>query len=193
MQLDFLFLFNSILLGTGLAMDAFSVSLVNGLNEPKMSRVRLCEIAGVFAFFQAFMPMTGWFLVKSVADKFTAFQKFIPWIALLLLLYIGINMLREGIKNDGVEKNVAAVSVTELIIQGIATSIDALSVGFTISSYNAVMAFLCSLIIAAVTFLICAAGIIIGRHCGTKFSGKSSMLGGMILIFIGIEIFIKGI
>lgn len=193
MQCDFLFLFNSILLGIGLAMDAFSVSLVNGLNEPKMSRIRLCEIAGVFAFFQAFMPMTGWFLVKSIADKFTAFQKFIPWIALLLLLYIGINMLREGIKNDGEEKSVAAVSVAELIIQGIATSIDALSVGFTISSYNLLMAFVCSLIIASVTFLICAAGIIIGSYCGTKFSGKSSMIGGVILIFIGLEIFIKGI
>ncbi len=193
MQCGFLFLFNSVLLGIGLAMDAFSVSLVNGLNEPKMSRIRLCEIAGVFAFFQAFMPMIGWFLVKSVADKFTAFQKFIPWIALLLLLYIGINMLREGIKNDGEEKSVVAVSVTELIIQGIATSIDALSVGFTISSYNVFMAFMCSLIIAAVTFLICATGIILGRNCGTKFSGKSSILGGVILIFIGIEIFIKGI
>ena len=193
MQCDFLFLFNSILLGIGLAMDAFSVSLVNGLNEPKMSRIRLCEIAGVFAFFQAFMPMTGWFLVKSIADKFTAFQKFIPWIALLLLLYIGINMLREGIKNDGEEKSVAAVSVAELIIQGIATSIDALSVGFTISSYNLLMAFVCSLIIASVTFLICVAGIVIGSHCGTRYSGKSSMLGGVILIFIGLEIFIKGI
>lgn len=193
MQCDFLFLFNGILLGIGLAMDAFSVSLVNGLNEPKMSRIRLCEIAGVFAFFQAFMPMTGWFLVKSIADKFTAFQKFIPWIALLLLLYIGINMLREGIKNDGEEKSVAAVSVAELIIQGIATSIDALSVGFTISSYNLLMAFVCSLIIASVTFLICVAGIVIGSHCGTRYSGKSSMLGGVILIFIGLEIFIKGI
>lgn len=193
MQLSFLFLFNSVLLGVGLAMDAFSVSLVNGLNEPRMSKIRLCEIAGVFAFFQAFMPMTGWFLVKSIADKFTVFQKFIPWIALFLLLYIGINMLREGIKNNGEEKETAAVSVAELIIQGIATSIDALSVGFTISDYNAASALLCSVIIAAVTFLICTAGIIIGRHCGTKFSGKSSMLGGAILIFIGIEIFIKGI
>ncbi len=193
MHCDFLFLFNSVLLGIGLAMDAFSVSLVNGLNEPNMSRIRLCEIAGVFAFFQAFMPMTGWFLVKSVADKFTAFQKFIPWIALFLLLYIGINMLREGIKNDGKENKNTGVGVSELIIQGIATSIDALSVGFTISSYNVAMAFICSLIIAAVTFLICAAGIIIGRHCGTRYSGKSSMLGGAILIFIGIEIFIKGI
>lgn len=193
MQCSFLFLFNSILLGIGLAMDAFSVSLVNGLNEPRMSRSRLCEIAGVFAFFQAFMPMTGWFLVKSIADKFHAFQKFIPWIALFLLLYIGINMLREGIKNNGEEHKITAVSVAELIVQGIATSIDALSVGFTISEYNAVLALICSLIIAAVTFFICAGGIIIGRHCGTKFSGKSSILGGIILIFIGIEIFIKGI
>ena len=177
----------------GLAMDAFSVSLVNGLNEPCMSRIRLCEIAGVFAFFQAFMPMTGWFLVKSVADKFIVFQKFIPWIALFLLLYIGINMLREGTKNNGEENKNAAVGVSELIIQGIATSIDALSVGFTISSYNTLMALICSAIIAVVTFVICAAGIIIGRHCGTRYSGKSSMLGGVILIFIGIEIFIKGI
>jgi putative Mn2+ efflux pump MntP len=188
-----MFFFNSVLLGIGLAMDAFSVSLANGLNEPCMCKKKEIEIAGIFAFFQALMPMTGWWLVKSLAEKFVSFQKFIPWIALILLLYIGINMLLEGKKGCGEIEKKGSAGLYSLIGQGIATSIDALSVGFTISEYNMIAALLTSFIIAVVTFIICFAGVIIGKHCGTKMTGKSSALGGIILIFIGIEIFITGI
>ena len=189
MEWSVLFLFNSIVLGIGLAMDAFSVSLANGLNEPKMKKSKMCSVAGVFAGFQALMPMLGWICVHMFVRYFKAFEKFIPWIALLLLLFIGGKMLMEGIKNNDGEVEKAEVSFAALMMQGIATSIDALSVGFTISEYGVIMATVCALIIAAVTFVICMAGLFIGKKVGTKLSGKANVLGGIILIFIGVEIF----
>ena len=161
MQWNILFFFNSVLLGVGLAMDAFSVSLANGLNEPHMSRRRMLGIAGVFAAFQALMPMTGWICVHTIVQYFRAFEKLIPWIALALL------------------------------VQGVATSIDALSVGFTIAEYDWLMALVCSLIIAAVTLCICLGGLVLGRKFGMRLAGRAQILGGAILIFIGLEIFIS--
>lgn len=193
MDFGFVFIFNSILLGMGLAMDAFSVSLANGLNEPKMKKRKMCGIAGVFAFFQALMPMIGWVCVHTVVQYFEAFEAFIPWIALGLLLFIGGKMLIEGIKNHTEEEENSGVGIGALLLQGIATSIDALSVGFTISHYGLVMALICALIIAIVTFIISMAGIFIGRKFGTKLANKASIFGGIILIFIGIEIFVTGV
>ncbi|MDD7602110.1 MAG: manganese efflux pump [Firmicutes bacterium] len=192
MEWNLVFFFNSILLGAGLAMDAFSVSLANGLSEPGMKRGRMCGIAGVFAFFQALMPMAGWICVHTVVQYFQSFEKCIPLIALALLGFIGGKMLLEGIRPQETAE-VVSVSASVLLMQGIATSIDALSVGFTIAEYGFVMALVCALIIAAVTFLICMAGLLIGRKAGTKLSGKASVLGGAILIAIGLEIFLTGI
>ena len=191
--MDIMFFLNSILLGIGLAMDAFSVSLANGLNEPKMRSKKFFAIAGTFAFFQAAMPMIGWFCVHTAAMYFKEFEKFIPWIALVLLLFIGGKMLIEGVKKTEEEKKIARLTKTALIVQGIATSIDALSVGFTIADYDAVKALIASVIIAAVTFVICVCGLKIGKKFGTKLENKAAILGGLILIGIGIEIFIKGI
>lgn len=193
MEWSLLFFFNSVMLGVGLAMDAFSVSLANGLNEPEMRKKKMCGIAGVFAFFQALMPMAGWICVHTIVQYFTAFEKFIPWIALVLLVIIGGNMLREGVKKkeENVEKKSLGLAV--LLVQGIATSIDALSVGFTIAGYGFVMALTCALIIALVTYFICMAGLIIGKKFGTKFSGRATIFGGIILILIGVEIFISGV
>ncbi len=185
-----MFYFNSILLGVGLAMDAFSVSLANGLNEPRMGRGRMCLIAGTFAFFQALMPMLGWLCVHTLLEHFRAFERLIPWIALLLLAYIGGSMLLEGLRGGEAEVS-SGLGAGALLLQGVATSIDALSVGFTIAEYGALMALVCSLIIAAVTFVICMLGLHIGRRMGTKLAGKASILGGVILIAIGLEIFIK--
>ena len=191
-MLTTLFFINSILLGVGLAMDAFSVSLVNGLNEPEMKRSKMAFISTVFGVFQTAMPLAGWFFVHTLVEKFKVFEKYIPWIALILLLYIGGKMLIEGIQNkDNDEK--AAVSFGELMIQGIATSIDALSVGFTIAEYTFFFAFLETAIIGIVTFVICIGGLILGKKVGTKISNKASILGGVILILIGLEIFIKGV
>lgn len=193
MEWSFVFFFNSVLLGVGLAMDAFSVSLANGLNEPAMKRRKLCGIAGVFAFFQALMPMIGWICVHTIVQYFKSFETLIPWIALVLLLFIGGKMLIEGIKNKESDEEHTGVGLTALLVQGVATSIDALSVGFTISDYGFVMALVCSMVIAAVTFIICMAGLFIGRKFGTKLAGKASILGGAILVFIGLEIWITGV
>ena len=189
---NFRFFFNSILLGVGLAMDAFSVSMANGLNEPTMKKNRMSMIAGMFAFFQFLMPMIGWICVHTIVQYFQMFEKFIPWIALFLLFYIGGNMLVEGIKG-GEEEELKGVGFKALMIQGVATSIDALSVGFTIADYGFLMAFVCSVIIAVVTFFICMGGLQIGKTVGTKLSNKASILGGVILIFIGMEIFVTGV
>ena len=193
MNLNFEFFFFSISIGIALAMDAFSVSLANGLNEPKMSKLKMCGVAGLFAFFQAFMPLTGWVCIKTVLSCFQAFEKLIPWIALALLGFIGGKMLVEGIKNKEGEEEKLPVGFLALVVQGIATSIDALSVGLKISDYGFAQAALSALIIAAVTFVICYAGIIIGKTFGTKLANKAGILGGVILIIIGIEIFVTGI
>ena len=189
MTWNFLFFMNSILFGVGLAMDAFSVSMANGLNEPKMGRARMCGIAGTFCAYQIIMPLIGWFCVHAIAEAFESFQKFIPWIALLLLLYIGGSMLIEGIKNKDSAEEKPAVGFGALMVQGIATSIDALSVGFTIADYSWQAAVVEALIIGVVTFGICMGGLAIGKKFGTKLAGKASILGGVILIAIGFEIF----
>jgi putative Mn2+ efflux pump MntP len=192
MEWSFVFFLNSALLGVGLAMDAFSVSLANGLHDPHMSRRRGAIIAGTFGVFQAVMPMAGWLCVHTIVELFSAFEKFVPWIALALLGYIGGKMLLEGIKGEEAEET-AELSAGALFMQGVATSIDALSVGFTISEYGWLMALVCSLIVATVTFFICEAGLSLGKKFGTKLSGKASILGGVILIGIGLEIFISGV
>ena len=192
MKLDFVFIFNSILLGVGLAMDAFSVSLANGLNEQNMKKGKVFGIAGVFAFFQGLMPLLGWVCIHSILSCFEAFEKFIPWIALILLVLIGGKMLLDGIfHKEGEEKK--TLGLWGLLLQGIATSIDALSVGFTIAEYDVKMALVSVLLIALVTFVICLCGIEIGKKFGTKLSNKATIFGGIILIAIGIEIFITGL
>lgn len=186
------FVITSIMMGVGLAMDAFSVSMANGLNEPKMKTNKMCGIAAVFAGFQALMPMTGWLCVHTIVTYFKAFEKFVPWIAFILLGYIGGKMLIDGIKNNE-DASVQTLTFGTLLIQGVATSIDALSEGFVISEYNWLMALTASLIIATVTFIICMFGVFIGKKFGTVLSNKAQIFGGIILIGIGIEIFVKGV
>ena len=193
-MLDFVFFFNSLLLGVGLAMDAFSVSLANGLNEPCMSRKKACGVAGVFGIFQGMMPFIGWVCVSTVAKYFSFFERLIPWIALALLLFIGGKMIYESLtckEEDGC--CCRSLTLGTLLVQGIATSIDALSVGFTIADYDWLLALISSLIISATTFLICLLGIEIGKRAGTHLAGKAGMLGGIILVIIGIEIFVTGV
>ncbi len=193
MNFNFTFFINSILLGIGLAMDAFSVSMANGLNDIKMNKRKIILIASVFAFFQFAMPMIGWICLHTIIQYFEAFENFIPWIALILLTFIGIKMMVESTNANKENSNIKKLSFGLLILQGIATSIDALSVGFTIAEYNLLMAFIASLIIAIVTFLLCIIGVIIGKKFGMHLSNKAQIIGGIILIIIGLEIFIKGI
>ncbi len=185
------FFLNAALLGVGLAMDAFSVSLANGLNDPGMGKGQMLRIAGTFAFFQFLMPLVGWACVRTVAQAFAAFQRAVPWIALALLGYIGGKMLYEGATGKAADEG--GLGGGTLLMQGVATSIDALSVGFTIERYGAAQALAASAIIAVVTLAICLGGLCIGRRFGTRLAGKASLLGGAILLLIGVEIFIKNV
>lgn len=192
MDWNIMFFSNAVLLGVGLAMDAFSVSLANGLRAPHMGVGKMCNIAGTFGAFQAAMPLLGWVCVHTIVQYFRAFEKCIPFIALALLLFIGGKMLIEGIRG-GEEEEAEAVSFGGLLLQGVATSVDALSVGFTIAEYDFLHALTAALLISAVTFGICIGGLFLGKRFGMRFSGKATMLGGVILILIGLEIFLTGI
>ena len=220
--MNFSFIRYSILLGVGLAMDAFSVSVANGLANPDMKRNVRIRIASVFAFFQFLMPLIGWGFVHLLAEKFATVKIFIPWIALGLLGFIGGKMIIEGIKDGKKEKEEAESGSNEegkdngneekedgsgneagndkkdlkfstLIIQGIATSIDALSTGFVIEEYTFPLALCCALIIAVVTFLLCILGVFLGRKFGMKLANRATIVGGIVLIAIGLEIFIKNL
>lgn len=190
--MDFEFFTVSIMFGIGLAMDAFSVSLANGMNEKRMKIGRMCTIAGIFAFFQAAMPLIGWVCVHTILEYFHGFSKFIPYIALALLSFIGGKMIYEGLhKNCDCED--CSVGLMGLAMQGIATSIDALSVGLDIGHYNFSEALVCALVIAIVTFIICMFGVYLGKKFGNMLSSKATVFGGVILVCIGIYIFIKGV
>ena len=201
--MDFMFFLTAAALGVGLAMDAFSVSLANGLQEPDMRPPRSALIAGTFAGFQIAMPMIGWFCVHTVAHYFRKFEPFIPYIALFLLLFIGGKMIVEafldkkkkaaegGEEAEESEAHLYRLGVAALLVQGVATSIDALSVGFTIAEYGTLEALAASLTIGVLTFAICTAGVWIGRKFGVKLAGKAAVLGGIILIAIGVEIFVS--
>lgn len=190
--MDFEFFVVSIMFGVGLAMDAFSVSLANGMNEKRMKVGRMCKIAGVFAFFQALMPLLGWVAVHTILEYFHEFSKFIPYIALILLAFIGGKMIMEGLRRN-CDCEDCGVGFWGLIVQGIATSIDALSVGLDIGEYNFAEAFVSSLVIALVTFVICMFGVYAGKKFGNMLSNKATVFGGVILVCIGIYIFVKGI
>ncbi len=189
------FFLNSILLGFALTMDAFSVSIADGLNEPRMKKKKMLFIAGTFAFFQFVMPLIGWACVYALLEKFKAFQYAVPWIALILLSFIGGKMIYENIRSRGIEEQETIegrrLTFIALLIQGIATSIDALSVGFTIANYTWNMALYACLLIALVTFIFCIIGVFFGKKISSKFSSYAELLGGIILIAIGLEIFIS--
>jgi len=189
--MDYLFIIEAILLGVGLAMDAFSVSIANGLNEPNMSKKKSVSISLTFGIFQYAMPLIGWLCVHYLLNAFNAFQPFIKWIALGLLLFIGGKMIIEALSGD--EDTSPALNITAIIIQGIATSIDALSVGFTIANYDFLKANIECLIIGVVTTIVCIFGTWVGKKIGTKFNKSASIIGGIILIAIGVLIFVEGV
>ncbi|MBQ8290414.1 MAG: manganese efflux pump [Clostridia bacterium] len=215
-----------LLFGIALAMDAFSVSLANGLHDSGMCRRRAIMIAGTFSVFQAAMPLIGWFLIHTALQYFNALGAAIPYIALVLLCFIGGKMIYDAIKEGQEEKALAgnagigiagntgiadesnlqneakppvkddctstvSLGFGALIVQGIATSIDALSVGFDIAHLTAPEALIEAAVIAAVTFVICIGGVYLGKKFGTKLAGSATALGGVILIAIGFEIFIS--
>lgn len=186
-------------LGAGLAMDACAVSMSNGLAEPKMKLGKIFTIAGFFGVFQIIMPILGYLAVTvlsaTLGENFTRiFGYLVPWIALTLLLILGIKMIVEGIKegkdsNKENEESVKKLTIGGLFVQAIATSIDALSVGVIYGNVVPLEAYTSFLIIGIVTFGISVAAVFIGKKFGTIFSNKATIAGGIILCAIGLEIF----
>lgn len=175
------------ILAVGLSMDAFAVSVCKGLSLGKISKKHMC-VAGIwFGGFQALMPLIGYFLGSFFAEKIT---KYSHWIAFILLIIIGSNMIKEGLRQE--EEVDANMDFKSMLILAIATSIDALAVGVT-------FAFLEVSIIPAIsfigvtTFIFSAVGVKIGSLFGTKYKSKSEFCGGIILILIAIKIVLDGL
>lgn len=179
----------SILLGIALSMDACAVSMANGLKENNMKIKKVVLIALLFAFFQGVMPFIGYLVGSATLTKISFI---IPWTALILLGIIGVKMIYEGVqfKKEFKHDDIEELTTSVIFLQAFATSIDALTVGFTISNYGFMEALLCVLIISLITFIICFIGVKIGEKCGIELGDKAQILGGVILIFIGLEIFI---
>ena len=187
------FVLNSALLGTGLAMDAFSVSVADAISEPCMKKRKVFSLPLLFALFQTAMPLIGWWLIHSLVEHFGAIQQFIPFISFGLLALIGGNMIKEGINCDCEDGCCNRLSIGILLMQGVATSIDALSVGLKLSEYDMAGALGSSAIIGAVTYLICLGGMFIGKKIGNILSNKAQIFGGAILCIMAIKFLIEGI
>ena len=183
----------AILLGLGLAMDACAVATTDGLSEPKMKWKKILLISGMFGLFQGMMPTFGYLAVTVfsliLGEGFTRiFTYFVPYLALIILCYLGIKLIVDTIKEKEEDKN-KNITFPIILIQAIATSIDALSVGVVLSDlifFEAMMSFL---FIGIITFGICVLAVNVGKKFGTLFSSKAGIIGGAILIFIGFEIF----
>lgn len=191
-----LFLLNSLLLGFALAMDAFSVSVADGLTLKDIKRSRKILIAFSYGLFQALMPMAGWIIVISSKTLFSRISPFIPWAALIILAFLGIKMIVEGFKKEKGEEEETSkfkdnFSMSVLLLQSVATSIDALSVGLANADLDLVHSLISSAIIGIVTFILCVFGVEAGNKIGSKISGISTVIGGVILVAIGVKIFLS--
>ena len=175
------------ILAVGLSMDAFAVSVCKGLSLGKIKPKHMC-IAGVwFGGFQALMPLIGYFLGSFFADKIT---KYSHWIAFVLLVIIGANMVREAFGEE--ERLDANMNPASMFLLAIATSIDALAVGVTFA-FLKVNIIYAVIFIGCVTFVCSAAGVKIGSIFGEKYKSKAEICGGIILILIGIKILLDGL
>ena len=189
MDWNFTFVFNSVLLGVGLAMDAFSVAMANGIREPKMRAGKMCGIAGIFGIFQGLMPLLGWLCIHTVVQYFEAFQDWIPWIALGLLGYIGGKMVWESLGEDS-DGCPVIFSIKELFVLAVATSIDALAVGITFAFLQVAIGGAMA-IIGCTTFVLSVIGVVIGNKFGSRYKQKAELTGGVILILIGLKILLE--
>lgn len=183
-----------ILLSFGLAMDAFAVSICKGLTLKKMDWKKLLIAGGYFGVFQAIMPFIGYCLIKLFKQN-EAISNFITkydhWIAFILLIIIGINMIIESFAKEEVDGN---FGFKTMFVLAIATSIDALSVGITFATMElAINIYWTVLIIGGITFILSALGVFIGNVFGLKFKQPAEIVGGVVLILIGLKILLNGL
>ena len=178
-------LISILLIGVGLAMDAFAVAVCKGLSMKKLEWKKAIIIALYFGAFQALMPVIGYFLGTAFEDLVI---KIDHWIAFILLGIIGINMIKEAFENDCENAN-DKVDFKTMIVLAIATSIDALAVGISLSVLN-VNIYLSILLIGVITFILSIFGVKIGNIFGDKYERKAEIVGGIILILMGLKILI---
>ena len=184
------FLLHCFLLGAGLSADAFTVSLANGLSNPRLSRRNMCAVAAVYAVFQALMPMVGRGALRFAAARFLWLRRWIPRTGAVLLFGIGANMLWESSRSSA-DRVSTPLDCSTLLLQGLATSVDALSAGFAIAHCAALPALTASGIIAAVTFFHCLIALEIGKRFGLLFSRHASACGGCVLLLVGVETLLR--
>lgn len=184
-----------LLIGVGLSMDAFAVSMCQGVSMKKPDLVKTALIALFFGGFQALMPLLGFALGSTFASAITIG----PWIAFGLLLILGIKMLIDGIRNKGEEPS-GFGSIGKLFILAIATSIDAFAVGVTFSMQEGIVwltggtsIFLAIALIGATTFVLSLIGVWIGNRFGLRYHRAATIVGGIILILIGIKILLEAL
>jgi len=172
-----------LLIALGLAMDAFSVSIANGLATKTFKISKALTIALFFGLFQGLMPIFGWLAGESIADYISAFDH---WIAFALLTFIGVKMIYESITNKP-NKFLGAYSIKVILILSVATSIDALAVGLSFS-FLGISIFFPAIIIGVITFLLSFFGVYVGRRFGKILKNRIEILGGLILVIIGLKI-----
>ncbi len=177
------------LIGVGLSMDAFAVSVCKGLNMRKVNKAHCFVIALFFGGFQAFMPLVGWLLGKQFEQYITAIDH---WIAFGLLVFLGGKMIIEALKveEEEIDKKESRLDLKELFVMAVATSIDALAVGITFAFLD-VKIVLAITIIGCTTFALSVAGVFIGNVFGSKYKNKAELAGGVILVLIGIKILVE--
>ncbi len=176
----------SSLLGVSLAMDACAVSMSNGLLEPKMRKRKMLFICFLFGLFQGVMPLLG-YLFSNLFAKWI--ENIIPVISFIILIIIGVKMIYEAFHHK--EEEVKALSFKTIVVQAVATSIDALTIGIVYVGSSTTEVYVTFLLIAAITFLLCVVAVWIGKKFGDKLSNKAEILGGIILIIIACKILIE--
>lgn len=189
-----------ILLGVALAMDAVAVSLTNGMTEPKMRLSKAAETAGAFGLFQFFMPLLGYSVGAAFAKFVTAIA---PMLSFLILVFLGGKMILGCIKEllekrPPFTKKEKRGDALKLLVQALATSIDALAVGVTLLALEtqgtlALSPFFCALVIGAVTFVLSLVAVFVGKKAGAAIADKAEILGGVVLVFIGLKILLESI
>lgn len=179
------------LVGVGLSMDAFAVAICKGLAMPRVNRKQTLLIGLYFGLFQAVMPLTGWLLGSQFARRVT---KMAPWIAFVLLAWIGGSMIRESLSKKEEEEKAEPVELRhrELLMLAIATSIDALAVGVSFSMVElTVPIYAAAALIGCTTFAISVAGVFVGNLFGARYKNRAEFVGGAILILIGLKILLE--
>lgn len=174
-------------IGVGLAMDAFAVSVCKGLSMQRLTVGKAGKVGLYFGFFQAAMPLVGYFLGVGFKNSITSIDH---WIAFILLGLIGGNMIKEALRDEDEESCDDDLSVKTMLMLAIATSIDALAVGVTFAFLN-VNIYLACAIIGVTTFLISVTGVKIGHVFGLRYKSKAELAGGIILILMGLKILLE--